>query len=608
MDAFWTFAKQMTRFRTLMVLGLLFAVVSASGLGAAIVAMQPVLDTVLEPGHGGLPQIVNEWNNKAPVNGRIPQSFIDSLPTGPFQAIVWMMIALGCMAVIGASANFMHQFCAFTIVHRTIAMIRRQAYDRVLHMPLKTVITEGPTDAISRVVNDTEMLGLGLVAMLSKAIAQITKGVAALIAAFFIHWQLALTAVIVMPLLAAVIRKLGKRIRRASTQALSARAGLFRVATESLQGLRVVKVHTTERYEAGRFGKINKELLNQQLKIRTARAIASPLVELMTVFALGGLMILAAKLILDGNLEKSVFFATLAALGIAAASIKPLTGLLNDIQASAAAADRIARLLGNEREPGHDARLPKLARHHERLAFENIKVTYPGQSTPAVEGITLSIAHGETVAFVGPNGCGKTTLLSLVPRLFDPDDGRIVVDGSDIARVRVRSLRRQIGVVTQEVILFKGTVFDNIAYGSPNATRDDVLEASKRARAHEFIENMPQGYDTPIGEQGLTLSGGQRQRIAIARAILRDPAILILDEATSMVDSDSEEKIGEVLKDFCADRTTLVVAHRLRTVLNADRIVVMNAGRVVDTGTHEELLHRCELYGQLAAGHLKGVS
>lgn len=604
MDAFWHFAKQMLRWRSLIVTGLLFAVISAGGMGAGIIAMQPVLDTILEPGHQGLPQLAQEYSDKGWAKWLLSDSFIAGLPEGPFDAVLWIMVSLGVLTVIGAFANFMHQYLALTVVHRSIAMIRRRAFGRVIHLPLKTIVAEGPTDAISRIVNDTEALASGFVALLSKSIAQITKGVVALIVALVTNWQLAIVALLLMPILAVVIRKLGKRIRRASQRALSSRAGLYRAATEALQGMRVVKVHTTERYEAGRFGKINKEVLRQQLKIRTARAIAGPLIEMVTVFTLGALTLVAVKLILDGVLDKSEFMTVLVALAIAGASIKPITGLVNDIQQSGAAADRLLRLLGADTEPGHDIRMPKLMRHNQSLVFENVSFIYPGGTSRAVADVSLKIRAGETVAFVGPNGCGKTTLLSLVPRLFDPNEGRVLVDGIDITRVRVRSLRRQIGVVTQEVVLFKGSIRDNIAYGNTNASQAQIERAAEQARAISFINSFEKGFDTPVGEQGLTLSGGQRQRIAIARAILRDPAILILDEATSMVDSASERLIGEVLETFCNNRTTLIVAHRLSTVLGADRIVVMDQGSIVSTGSHEELLETCPLYQNLTRHQL----
>jgi len=604
MDAFWHFAKQMLRWRTHLIFGLFFAVISAGGMGAGIIAMQPVLDTILEPGHRGLPQLAEQYAEDGWLPGILTESFIASLPDGPFDAVMWIMIGLGVLTIFGAFANFMHQYLALTVVHRSIALIRRRAFGQVIHLPLKTIVSKGPTDTISRIVNDTEALSAGFVALLSKAVAQITKGLVALIVAIITNWQLAIVALLLMPILATVIRKLGKRIRRASERALSSRAGLYRAATEALQGMRVVKVHTTERYEAGRFGKINKDVLKQQLRIRTARAVAGPLIEMITVFTLGALTLVAVKLILDGHLDKSEFMTVLVALAIAGASIKPITGLVNDIQQSGAAADRLNQLLGEDPEPGHNIRMPKLARHRESLAFDNVSFLYPGGSARAVADVSLKINSGETVAFVGPNGCGKTTLLSLVPRLFDPNEGRVLIDGTDITRVRVRSLRRQIGVVTQEVVLFKGTIRDNIAYGNPRASNEQIEQAAEQAKAMSFINELDEGFDTPVGEQGLTLSGGQRQRVAIARAILRDPAILILDEATSMVDAASERLIGDVLSTFCTDRTTLIVAHRLSTVLGADRIVVMDQGAIVATGTHEELMGSCPLYQSLARHQL----
>mgnify|MGYP000664833177 CR=1 FL=1 len=605
MDAFWKFAKQMLAMRGHLVLGAFFALISAGGVGAGILVLGPTLEILLEPESGGLRSYAHDQIEQSErFREFVDTAWIDTLPTDPYESIVLIMVSLAGLTVIGALANFMHQYLALTVVHTSVARIRRKAFGQVLELPLKTIVAEGPTDAISRIVNDTEALSAGFVAMLSKAVAHVTKGLVALFAAFFINWQLAIVALLVMPILATVIRKLGKRIRKASSKALSSKADLYRASTEALQGLRVVKVHTTERYETGRFSRINKEVLHQQLKIRTARAVAGPITELVTMFALGGLTIVAAKLILDGSLNKSEFMAVLFALAVAGASIKPMSGLVNDIQQSGAAADRLDRLLGADPEPGHDARLPKLARHHDSIVFDQVSVIYPGATNPAISDVSLTIKHGETVAFVGPNGCGKTTLLSLIPRLFDPDEGRMLIDGTDLARVRVRSLRKQIGVVTQEVVLFKGTIADNISYGSRHASRERIEQAARDARAMEFIDELKDGLDTQIGEQGLTMSGGQRQRLAIARAILRDPAILILDEATSMIDARSEKLIGEALDTFCHNRTSLIVAHRLSTVLGADRIVVLDEGKIVGMGTHEELMETCSIYEQLARHQL----
>jgi ABC-type multidrug transport system fused ATPase/permease subunit len=628
MDPFWHFARRMLRYRGLVLAAILMAALSAGSMGAGLVGVLPVLDGILNKNKNSNLHDMAEAANAGPgpLQGRIPKPWIEALTNDPFNTVLILIIGLGVLTIIGGLANFLHSFLSLTIVQRTVANIRREAFHRVLRLPLKDVVAGGTADRVSRIVGDTATLEGGFTALLSKALAQITKGIASFAAALVIEWRLTLAALIVTPILYTIIRRLGKRIRRASRSALQSQAGLYGAAMEALQGLRVVKVHTTERYEAGRFHRINKEVMREMFRVRTARALASPVVEVLSILLLGTLSLIAVKAVIDGALTPQKVLASLGALFAAGASLKPMTGLLNDIQGASGAAVRLKELLAARPEPGHDPALPRLGRHQKAIEFRALTFTYPGAARPALDRISLTIRHGQRVAVVGPNGSGKTTLLALVPRLFDPDEDRqqetgnrqrdgstdhgeagasgVFIDGQDLRAVSVRSVRRQIGVVTQETVLFRGTIRSNIAYGAEDATDERIVAAARRARAHEFIEGMPQGYDTPVGEQGLTLSGGQRQRLAIARAILREPSILILDEATSMVDADSEAKIAEAIAEFSAGRTCLIVAHRLSTVISADRIIVMDAGRIVDDGTHAELLARCPTYRLIAENQL----
>ncbi|MBX3358346.1 MAG: ABC transporter ATP-binding protein [Phycisphaeraceae bacterium] len=613
----------MLRHRGLFAASLLFAVLSAGGLGAGLLGLGPILKNILPaPGAAdaatGLRAMAQGQQDKLAQWGlHIPTAWIEALPTDRYTSVVWVVVALGVLTVIGAACNFLHAFCSLTVVSRVIATIRRDAFRKAVHLPLKTVVGTGTADVVSRIVYDTATLGSGFNALLSKVTAQVSKGIAALIAAFILDWRLTLVAMFVAPGVAIVIRKLGKRIRRASRSALQSLAGLYLAAGETLGGLRVVKVYTSERTEAGRFHRINKEVVRQEMRVRTARAISSPLIETLTIFVLGALALVAAKQIIDGGIDPRNFLLVFGSLGMAAAQLRPLTGFMNDVQQSSAAADRLAQLLAHEPEPGHGRgpdgkRLPTLARHSRSIEFRGVTFSYPAAAAPALSGVNLRIEYGQTVAVVGPNGSGKTTLLSLVPRLFDADLGEVLIDGTDVRSVSVRSLRRQIGVVTQEVVLFQGTIRENIAYGADGeASDEEVHAAARRARAEEFILKKPGGYGWMLGEGGGGLSGGQRQRLSIARAILRDPAILILDEATSMVDADSESKIAEALTEFVrggADRrdrrTCLIVAHRLSTVVNADVIVVMDQGQIVDQGRHDELLARCATYRLIAQTQL----
>jgi subfamily B ATP-binding cassette protein MsbA len=628
-DAFWQFARRMLRYRWLVAGTVVMAVLSGATLTAGIIGAKPVLEGILNTSgkQKDLPQFAEELNQwLAEVHGplghltwRLPQSFIDSLPAGPFTALAVIMGLLAVITVIGSIANFLHAYLSLTVVNRTITHIRREAFVATLKSPLRTVVKAGTSDTISRIVNDTNALMNGLNVLMSKAVLQSLKGVAGLAAALYYNSFVTLSALLVAPALYTVIRKLGKKIKRAANAALQSQSSLLGNATESLQALRVVKVYTNEVYEGGRFHRSNKQVMHELNRVRTARALASPLTEMLSIFLLCGLTLGAGWVILKGikvdlgplgireiQVNPSDFILAMIALAVAGASLKPLTGLINDIQASAPAADRLRELIDTPPESGHAAKLPRLPRHAQSVAFNGVTMTYPGVTAPAINGVTLSIPHGKRVAFVGPNGCGKTSLLSLVPRLFDADSGAVLVDGQDIRQFSLRSLRSQIGVVTQETAIFKGTVRANIAYGNLGASNEQIEAAARQAHAHEFITKLPQGYDTVVAEQGLSLSGGQRQRLAIARAVLRDPAILILDEATSMVDADSEAQIAAAIADFAKGRTCLIVAHRLSTVLNCDSIVVMNAGQVVDQGTHDELLGRCEVYRSLAQHQFPG--
>jgi ATP-binding cassette, subfamily B, bacterial MsbA len=596
---FWSFAARMSRRKGKLILAGVMAVVSASGLGAGLLSLPPILNNVIGEERSTLRDLAAE----SPV--ALPPGLVARLPGEPFESVVWIITGLFLLSLVGAAANFLHQYLSLTVAASTVADLRRAVFRHALRLPLLRV-AGGASDLVSRMLTDTEVILSGLIAITSKASAQIARGAVALVAAFVIDWRLALASLVAAPVLYTVIRKLGKRIRRAYRGAMESKASLMGVASESLGGLRVIKVYHAERSALGRFTRHNRRALQQELRARTARALSSPVVELVSILVVGAIVIVSTKFILDGHLSPGQFMGALVALGVAGSQLKPLTRIVQELQAADSAAVRLQEILGAETDArliGRD-RQPAFARHRDSIRFEGVRMRYPEAGHEALAGVDLEVGFGETVAFVGPNGSGKTTLLSLVPRLFDPTGGSVKLDGRDLREGDIRSLRRQIGVVTQDVVLFSGSVHENIALGRPGVSREAVTRAAKRARAHEFIEQIPGGYDAVLGEGGLSLSGGQRQRLSIARAILRDPAILILDEATSMIDAESERRIGEALDEFGRGRTCLIVAHRLATVISADRIVVMDGGRVEDVGTHEELLGRCALYRSLARGQL----
>jgi len=599
MHAFWQFIKQMLRHRTRVIWILIFASLSAGGVGASLVGLGPLLKIMLDEEAGNsLAGMASDYNANEPMV-QVPEWVIAQLPVDRFEGVVFIIVGLVLITLISSFFDFMHMYLSGSLSVMMTARIRQQAFRTVVNLPLLTVVSRGPTEFVARIVRDTVELQRGFIALTSKAMSHVFKGSAALVAAFFIEWRLALGACVAGPLLGLVLRKIGKRVRRGTRGSLKAQEGLLRVSTESLQGLRSVKANTGERAAARSFRRINKEVVKQELAVRTARAASSPAVEGLVILAVGAIAIVAAKLILSGAMPLPSFVLAIGALAVAGTSFRPLSGLMTEVQAAAAPAERLYDIISETPEQPGRARLPGLARHARSIEFDEVSLTYPGADQPSLHRVSLTIPFGERVAIVGPNGAGKTTLASLVPRLIVPDEGVVRIDGTDIAAVNLRSLRRQIGLVAQETMLFRGTIAENISYGMPGVSREQIIDAAKRARADEFIRRIPGGYDADIAEQGASLSGGQRQRIAIARAILRNPTILILDEATSQIDAESESQIAAALEAFSKGRTAIIIAHRLATVVGADRIIVMEGGAIADQGTHAQLLSRCELYRRL---------
>ncbi|MCP4758684.1 MAG: ABC transporter ATP-binding protein [Planctomycetes bacterium] len=603
MRPFWHIARRLLKRRGMLVSAMALAFLSAAGLGIGLLSLGPILEQILHPEAGGGLRDLAEQANAAGGFWHVPDGLVQILPEGQFNSVLFLIIAIWCLTIVGATANFLHQYLSQTLTTITIAEIRRDLFDHVLRLPLSHVTGKGSSEYTSRIIRDTAGLEAGLIGLLGKSVAQISKGIAALAVAVIFDWKIVVVACFVAPILGVTLRKIAKRIRRGSQGSLAAQQDLLRLASERIQGLRAVKTSTAESTAGEQFEESNRRVVRNELRMRTAKAMSSPIMETLAIFVLGSLALLAANSILSGSLPFERFLLSVGALAVAGASFRPLANIVNDISAASAPAQRILDVLGEPVEPEAGA---ALKRHAESLELRDVTYTYPGAPVPAVQGVNLNVEFGEHVAVVGPNGSGKTTLLSLVPRLLHPDSGQILIDGVDITGVSLKDLRSQIAVVTQESFIMHGTIAENIAFGVRHASESDIVAAASASCAASFIDALPDGYNTAIAEHGATLSGGQRQRIAIARALLRNPALLILDEATSQVDSESEAAIAEAIRGV-SNCTVLVIAHRLTTVLECSRILVLDAGGVVDCGPHADLLARCGLYERLIKTQLVAV-
>lgn len=512
-------------------------------------------------------------------------------------AMRWVPLAIIGLFIVRGIFNFINEYSTSYLSGHLVQQIRREMFTKMLSLPTGYFSSHGSGRIMSRILNDASQIteaGFNVVTVTAKDGITVIGLLAFLL---YLDWQLTIITLVLIPVLAWCVRQVSKRLRHLSRESQQYMGQMTQVLNESIDGARVIKVYGGQEHEKKRFDESAVSVRRNGVKQTAANSFSTAVTQLMIASALAAILYLAAARAASDSFSAGDFMSFLSAMLMMFDPIKRMTGISSSLQRGLAAAESVFGFLDEPVEP--DLGKEVLTADTGDIELLNVTQYYEDAARNSLENVSLRIANGSVVALVGASGCGKTTLANLLPRFYDPVGGEVRIGGRDIREYTMASLRAQIALVSQDVVLFNGTVADNIAYGRFDADIADIEAAAKAANAWEFIETMPQGLQTEIGQNGLKLSGGQRQRIAIARALLKNVPILILDEATSALDTKSERLVQAALDKLMQQRTTLVVAHRLSTIEQADNIVVMHEGRIVEQGKHADLLSRGGRYADL---------
>ena len=485
-----------------------------------------------------------------------------------------------------------------------VTTMQKQLASTILKSDIHTLESKHSGQYISHIMFDVGQVNT----LVSNGVLNLMKDSLTLIVLvglmFYQNWKLAFFALLMMPLAAFVAKSLGKRIGKATKESIILNASLISYLSEMLKGSRMIKIFQQEKFESDRSSKILTDNMHIRNKVGFIMIRATPIMELLTGFMIAGFIYYSGFMIISGEMGINNFFSFLTAMMLAYQPIRSLATINMMFYQGATGAERVFKVLDTEPEIKEIENHPNLKINTGNIEFKNVSFTYPKTDAEAVKNINISIKGGTTAALVGHSGAGKSTIVNLIPRFYDPKEGSIQIDGQIINEVSLASLRKRISMVSQDIILFDDTVRANIAYAKLNASEDEIKKACDFAAASDFIKDLPKSYETLIGENGIRLSGGQKQRISIARAVLKNSPIILLDEATSSLDSASEEKVQNAIINLTKNKTTLVIAHRLSTIIRADKIFVLNQGKIADFGTHNELLKNSMIYKNLYSKQL----